>query len=133
MYTEMLERVLECPPLFLPANENEERTFHLEQMIQALNDPGSEHEMSLRRRQEAYQRALNPKTLVKRLENIVGTLPLSVRAWYEIVGGVNFVGHHQEWYTVITEHISYLEKRVFDTGGYYLHPLADSTLYLSPP
>jgi hypothetical protein len=125
MYMEMLERATECPPLFLPANENEEYALYMEQMIQALNDPGSEHEKSLREMQDAYRKALDTKTLVKQLENMVGILPLSVRAWYEIVGGVNFVGHHQEWYRLIVENIPDLEKHVFDTGGYYLHPLAE--------
>ncbi|HVF85424.1 MAG TPA: hypothetical protein VM821_05550 [Abditibacteriaceae bacterium] len=34
---------------------------------------------------------------VKEVEDLVGTIPLSLRAWYEIVGGVNLIGLHSEW------------------------------------
>jgi hypothetical protein len=34
---------------------------------------------------------------VAELERRVGTLPLSLRIFYEVVGGVNFVGYHRDW------------------------------------
>jgi len=34
---------------------------------------------------------------IARLERCAGPLPLSLRAWYEIVGSVNFIGAHPEW------------------------------------
>lgn len=34
---------------------------------------------------------------VSELEQIVGLLPLSLRAWYEIVGGVCLAGQHEGW------------------------------------
>ncbi|MGZ3715369.1 MAG: hypothetical protein ACXVA4_08120, partial [Ktedonobacterales bacterium] len=40
--------------------------------------------------------------LLNELEQIAGTLPLSVRAWYEEVGEVNFVGHYSTWEKLIS-------------------------------
>lgn len=34
---------------------------------------------------------------VRELENLIGTLPLSLRAWLEIVGDVDFRGFHPDW------------------------------------
>jgi hypothetical protein len=33
-----------------------------------------------------------------RLEEAIGTLPLSLRCWYEEVGQVNLVGSHPDWH-----------------------------------
>lgn len=41
--------------------------------------------------------------LLRALEEHVGLLPLSVRAWYEVAGGVNLVGVHPGWVQLITE------------------------------
>lgn len=35
--------------------------------------------------------------LIAEVEGRAGSLPLSLRAFYEIVGGVNFVGSHPDW------------------------------------
>lgn len=35
--------------------------------------------------------------LTEEVERRAGTLPLSLRAFYEVVGGVNFVGSHPDW------------------------------------
>ena len=133
IYTDMLEMAEECPPLFLPANDNEERVLHLEHVIQSLKDPTSGYTRSLRKKQEEYRKAPDATRLLKRLEQVTGPLPLSIRAWYEVVGGVNFVGDHQGWYTLITEGVRERENDVFDNGGYYLHPLAElDPLFLYP-
>ena len=34
---------------------------------------------------------------VAELEKLVGLLPLSLRAWYEVGGGVDFIGYHKLW------------------------------------
>lgn len=34
---------------------------------------------------------------IARLERLVGPIPLSLRAWYEIVGSVSFIGFHPGW------------------------------------
>ena len=44
-----------------------------------------------------------PEWLLRELEERVGLLPLSVRAWYEVAGGVNLVGVHPGWVQLITE------------------------------
>lgn len=132
-YMNMQEMILECPALFIPTNDNEEHALYIENLIQSLKNPSSGYAMSLRRKQEAYRKTLNAKALVKRLEESIGVLPLSVRAWYEIVGGVNFVGYHKKWDTIIMERMIELGKSVFDSGGYYLHPLAElDPLFIYP-
>lgn len=49
---------------------------------------------------EAIPRA---KSAVDTFERNVGLLPLSVRAWYELVGGVNFVGLHPGWVALLSD------------------------------
>jgi hypothetical protein len=39
----------------------------------------------------------NTRDLVNQLEQAVGPLPLSIRAFYEVVGGVNLMGKHPQW------------------------------------
>jgi hypothetical protein len=34
---------------------------------------------------------------IEELERRVGPMPLALRAWYEIVGSVNFIGYHPKW------------------------------------
>lgn len=34
---------------------------------------------------------------IEEVEDLVGTIPLSLRAWYEIVGHVSLIGFHPEW------------------------------------
>lgn len=41
--------------------------------------------------------ALNTGDRISRLENVVGFLPLSLRAFYEVIGGVNLLGKHPKW------------------------------------
>ncbi|NWG22439.1 MAG: hypothetical protein HXY39_19195 [Chloroflexi bacterium] len=36
---------------------------------------------------------------IEELERRIGPLPLALRAWYEVVGAVNFMGRHPEWET----------------------------------
>lgn len=89
------------PPLFLPANDREERIALLMEKYPdwasapLLPDGSTRHYVKtldeLRARPTASQ-------LVAELESTVGTLPLSIRAWYEVVGGVNFVGDHPGWH-----------------------------------
>jgi hypothetical protein len=40
--------------------------------------------------------------LLDDLEAAVGSLPISVRAWYEIVGSLNLVGYHSGWRAILT-------------------------------
>jgi hypothetical protein len=51
----------------------------------------------------------NVSECIQRLERRVGPLPLSLRAWYEIVGSVNFIGEHPDW-----DHEIYSDPLVVD-------------------
>lgn len=44
-----------------------------------------------------------PAATLQAFEDEFGLLPLSVRAWYELVGSVNFVGMYPNWVTHIDE------------------------------
>jgi hypothetical protein len=43
------------------------------------------------------------ESAVDAFERDVGVLPMSVRAWYELVGGVNFVGIHPGWLALLKD------------------------------
>lgn len=45
----------------------------------------------------------NVENQIKELENQAGFLPLSLRAWYEVGGGVNFMGTHPLWPDIYTD------------------------------
>lgn len=102
-YLEYLELAQSMPPLFVPADAREEQIAQLEANI-AATAPSQE---GLREQLHAIQADLQAKPsaqdLVAELEALVGTVPLSVRAWYEDVGGVNFVGDHPGWHALLPE------------------------------
>jgi hypothetical protein len=52
---------------------------------------------------EAMPRTGSLVDAVDAFERDVGLLPLSVRAWYEVVGGVNFVGLHSGWLDLLSD------------------------------
>jgi hypothetical protein len=58
---------------------------------------------------------------LRELEDQVGILPLSVRAWYEVGGGVNLVGVHPGWVQLIAEaglvEASFWERGFWELGG----------------
>lgn len=41
------------------------------------------------------------KEQIREIESIVGIIPLSLKAWYEMVGTVSFLGRHPKWDTGI--------------------------------
>jgi hypothetical protein len=55
----------------------------------------------------------NVRQLLDAFEQKVGILPLSLRAFYEEIGGVNFVGSHPQWQQFSDEH------RYFPNNDYY--------------
>jgi hypothetical protein len=105
-FEEQQEQAQEQPPLFLPATDREERIARLEQMIAQVPDAGASpaplvaHWRSL---QAELREQPDAHELVSELEAVVGTLPLSIRAWYEVVGGINFVGDHPGWRALLPE------------------------------
>jgi hypothetical protein len=64
------------------------------------------------------------------LERKVGHIPLSLRAWYEVVGGVNFVGTAPAswWLPIQYEH----GERDPDPGDRFVADLAGRTIGLDP-
>lgn len=67
----------------------------------------------------------------------IGVLPLSVRAWYEAVGGVNFVGFHAGWLHLLDpsdEDVRQREELVRGEVGIPGHRLAGNRpLFVPPP
>lgn len=55
------------------------------------------------------------------LERQCGPIPLSVRAWYEVVGGVNLIGQHPGWFRYIGT--GEWNEEVYDQDG-VVHPFA---------
>lgn len=105
-YEERREQAEAQLPLFVPATDREERITQLEQMLAEAPDAQSSS-MGLIAHWRSLQAELreqpNAHELVSELEAVLGTLPLSLRAWYEVVGGVNFVGDHLGWRALLPE------------------------------
>lgn len=105
-YEEYLEMAQTMPPLFVPANDREERIAVLARTI-AATAPSQEVFLQQVRATQAELRAKpSAQDMLAELEALLGTLPLSVLAWYEEVGGVNFVGDHPEWRQLLPEMVS---------------------------
>jgi hypothetical protein len=72
-------------------------------------------------------------------EGEIGILPLSLRAWYELVGGVNFVGLHVGWLRLLsaadTMDEEERERQEFEREevGRPFHRLADLSPLCIPP
>jgi hypothetical protein len=95
-YLEMLTWVREQPSLFLPATLMEDRlSFYLHSRLT--------HDADAFRR-EWRTDPTNPPVMsdyLEELEQEYGLVPLSVRAWYEEVGAVNFFGSHPHWPSMV--------------------------------
>lgn len=93
-YLEMFAWAREQPPVFVASRQREEE--HLETAVLsdfsfAGEEPGdvlSEGEGEDTHTMSSY---------IDEIEQLVGSVPLSMRAWYEEVGGVNFYGYHADW------------------------------------
>lgn len=93
-YLEMFAWAREQPPVFVAARQREEERletkwlsgfhFGVEEPGDVLSEDGDEDNRTM-------------SSYVDEIEQLVGTVPLSMRAWYEEVGGVNFYGYHAEW------------------------------------
>ncbi len=90
------------PPFVAP---QEEHVLYPQEILEELEGEGRERELA-ELRERAHRPALpySPPELevqssLDELENLVGPLPLSWHAWYEIVGAVDFVGRTpQGWW-----------------------------------
>ncbi len=102
-YLETLAWARQQPPVFLSAHQIEEERGEQEEMMEALftSVTGDEREMLKRDfqrvSQEHDEKFPSMSVCIGEIEQLIGPVPLSIRAWYEIVGGVNFAGYHPDW------------------------------------
>jgi hypothetical protein len=128
-YRDYLELAESMPSLFSPANDREERLEQLEHT--STKTAPSQHVMreQLRAMQADLRAKPSAHDLLAQLESSLGILPLSVKAWYEEVGGVNFVGDHPGWRSRLPE----LSLDRPDSAYEYLNPLyALDPLFIYP-
>lgn len=118
-YQEYLELAKSMPPLFVPADDRDEQLGQLEANIAATAPSQEVKREQLRAMQVDLRAQPSAQDLVTELEALLGTAPLSVRAWYEEVGGVNFVGDHPKWRTLLPETASTLPMAETE----YLNPM----------
>jgi hypothetical protein len=117
-YQVFLELAQTMPPLFVPANDREEQIAHFEATIAATTPSHKGTREHLQALLAELQAMPSAHDLVAELEALLGTLPLSVRVWYEEVGGVNLVGDHPDWRALLPESV--------------LIPPMDETEYVNP-
>ena len=89
-------------PIFVPATAREELLDALDGHIDRLRPLGADYLIS--QFDELRQTVSARPTMrerIARVEHAAGRLPLSIAAWYEIVGSVNFVGYHPGWMTLL--------------------------------
>ncbi len=73
-YLEMYSWMLEQPPVFLPTRRSEDEIyFYWREEWSNMTDHLDE------------------------IEHLLGPLPLSIRLWYQEIGGVNFYGYYAPW------------------------------------
>jgi hypothetical protein len=107
-YLERLSWAREQPPVFLSAKQREEEkaerggipySFVFDES-EELEEEGTlaeaEDEMELPA-MAAY---------IEEIEQVVGPVPCSIRAWYETVGGVNFYGYHAGWHQLCSSFLA---------------------------
>jgi hypothetical protein len=132
-YRRMLEDAKAELPILTVNEDVEEQLADRRGRMQRLDELGApaiimQNEERMIAELEARPRAA---AQLRALEEQAGTLPLSVRAWYEVGGGVNLVGVHPGWVRLIAES-GWIDascwERGFDPeeGGHpmqYLEPL----------
>jgi hypothetical protein len=98
---EMLSWIREQPPVFLPGNVLEE-TLARQMRTRHVSKRSSEEAEAFRQAWRADPtRPPDMKHALEQLEQDIGFVPLSLRAWYEEVGAVNFFGYHAEWNALV--------------------------------
>lgn len=135
-YLSMLEHAKAQPPILAIGGDVEEQLADRRETMRRLRGYGApavimQNEERMLAELEARPR---PAAQLRELEGQVGILPLSVRAWYEVGGGVNLVGVHPGWVQLIAEggliDASYWE-RGFDpeAGGHPMQHLEPLQIY----
>jgi hypothetical protein len=99
-YLEMLSWAREQPPVFLAAKQREEETAErggIPYSIVFDESKGLEEGGTLAEAEDEMELPTMTSS-IDEIEQFVGPVPCSIRAWYEIVGGVNFYGYHAGWH-----------------------------------
>ncbi|MGH2496471.1 MAG: hypothetical protein ACRDIV_17365 [Ktedonobacteraceae bacterium] len=93
-YLEMFAWAHKQPPVFVASRQREEERFENEALSDLTFD---EEEPDSVLTEEGNEDSHTMSSFVDEIEQLVGAVPLAMRAWYEEVGGVNFYGYHTEW------------------------------------
>jgi hypothetical protein len=104
-YLDMLEYAKAQPAILTIGGDVEEQLADRRATMQRLRELGAPAViMQTQERMLAELEARpRPAAQLRELEDQVGILPLSVRAWYEVGGGVHLVGVHPGWIQLIAE------------------------------
>jgi hypothetical protein len=115
-YSDLVFWVQEQPPVFLPGNLLEEALADEMRNNYAFDIHPEEEAAAYRQAWRADP--MSPPDMqqyLKRLEQEIGPMPLSVQAWYEEVGAVNFYGYHAGWNALVRSfHPTLYEEGVLD-------------------
>lgn len=92
-------------PLFTFEADREDHLADQRERLRQLRDLNAPAIILQNQKRVIAELEAHPTTasVLQALEERVGLLPLSVRAWYEVAGGVNLVGVHSGWVQLITE------------------------------
>jgi hypothetical protein len=93
------------PPILTIASDVAEHLTQRQERLRRLRDLGASAAILANEERTITELEAQPRatTVLQELEEQVGVLPLSVRAWYEIVGGVNLVGVHPGWMRLLAQ------------------------------
>jgi len=104
-YQRLLEDVKDQPPIFTFDSDLEDHLADGRERLRRLRDLDAPAIILKNEERSIAELEEQPTTawLLRGLEERIGLLPLTVRAWYEVAGGVNLVGVHPGWVQLITE------------------------------
>jgi hypothetical protein len=104
-YQRLLEEAQAQPPILTFDADREDLLADRRERLRRLRDLKAPAIILKSEERVIAELEAQPTTawLLQALEERVGFLPLSVRAWYEVAGGVNLVGVHHGWVQLITE------------------------------
>lgn len=123
-YRDLLEDAKLEPPILTIGRDVEEQLADRRATMQRLRELDApaiimQNEERMLAELEARPR---PAAQLRELEDQVGMLPLSVRAWYEVGGGVHLVGVHPGWVQLLAEaglvDASFWERGFWELGGH---------------
>jgi hypothetical protein len=104
-YVRMVAEAQTQPPILTIASDVAEHLTERQERLRRLRDFGASPAILANEERQIAELEAQPRatTLLREMEERVGVLPLSVRAWYEVVGGVNLVGVHPGWMQLLAQ------------------------------